>query len=475
MKRKEIMLLLLVLFISAVPRFMQLGYSHFYGDETKALYTKKSSPPREYLMEQRKGPMQSLVSWTMEKLSGGYDETFTRLPFAVAGLLAVLGLYLFVRGIINIPTALVAALLFSLNGIYIAFSRTVQYQSLLLMFGFFSIWFFYLYAEKKKLLFLIISSVLYAFCILSHYDGIFFVIPMLYILMIHREIPIKHIIAGFILPFILLAGSFYFPYFLGGFFRGKTFTYLYQRALGFYLLPNNSIFTFKTYNPFVVFFIPFLFSIVPFLRKFGKLEIYLLAWFLVPFLIFEFVFSNPGTHIHNYIIPLMVISAYGIYLVYTYLKNNILKTVFTIVISFVLLSMAVLNYFVFLPALNTGYPWKDSYIGPLKLAKVPKDKYQIFIYGFPYNRGWKQVREFLFTSVTEKPRNFSTNDNVTIAEFYLTPLLAFHARPQYYIEVFDNQLDKGLKETVDDPLIYFLEKEFYIEGKLVAKLYRRLI
>ena len=465
MKLHEKLILIFILILAFIPRFTQLGYSHFYGDETKALYTQKGISAREYFMNQRKGPVQSLVSWAMEKVVGSYDEFYTRLPYALAGFLAVLGFFLVAKALTSTPSSLLATFLFSLSGFYIAYSRTVQYQSLLLMFGLFSVWFFYLYTEKKNNLLLLISAGLLALSVLSHYDGLFFVIPIAYFFLTHREISIKHAVAFFLVPSV----------FITGYFGTNTFAYLYQRALGFYLLPNSSFFTFRVYNPLYVSLIPAVFVFIPFVGKIKKQNIALFAWFIIPFVAFELLFSNPGTHIHNYMIPLYILSGLGIYRVFTLLKNKSLQTLYCVTIAIVFALIAVANYSIYIPKFNTGYPWVDSHVGPVSLARVERGKYQIFLYGFPYNRGWAQIREYIFTSVPDKPRNFSTNDNVTIAEFYMSPLLAYHARPQYYIEVFDNQLDKELKETIDDPLIYFMEKEFYVDGKLVAKLYRRLI
>jgi hypothetical protein len=57
------------------------------------------------------------------------DESTARLPFAVAGLSMVLTTYLIGRKMAGKHAGLLAALLLALNGFFVAFSRTVQYQS----------------------------------------------------------------------------------------------------------------------------------------------------------------------------------------------------------------------------------------------------------------------------------------------------------------------------------------------------------
>src|SRR3990172_6261880 len=88
--------LVLILLGSAALRFMHLSYSHFQGDEIKALYP-PGSPFPEFLFIQKKGPVQFLVTLLVRSVTGGYSEWMTRLPFALASLVGVYVLYLLVR------------------------------------------------------------------------------------------------------------------------------------------------------------------------------------------------------------------------------------------------------------------------------------------------------------------------------------------------------------------------------------------
>jgi len=48
--------------LAGVLRFVNLGYSDYQGDEIKALYNPKEIKSAQFFLEQRKGPMQFLVT-----------------------------------------------------------------------------------------------------------------------------------------------------------------------------------------------------------------------------------------------------------------------------------------------------------------------------------------------------------------------------------------------------------------------------
>ncbi|MCA9750413.1 MAG: hypothetical protein KC414_14985, partial [Romboutsia sp.] len=211
-------------------------------------------------------------------------------------------------------------------------------------------------------------------------------------------------------------------------------------------LINNSSFTYWLYNSEIVFYLPFL--LLPFIFKGYKKGIQFetllfLMWFIVPFTLFQFFISNPGTHIQNYFIPLIVLSSLG--MVYAHdsisINRRILADIYKSFWLLFFLVMAYTQLYAFVPGFNNGYPWKDSQRGPIFIEALEKTKNQYFIYGFPYNRGWREVRSYF--EANGMPRSFYTNDNVTIGEYYLygVPAHKVHSQqmPQYYIYVQDNQ------------------------------------
>src|SRR3989344_3291962 len=72
----ELIIIAVLLSVTVILRFPQLGYSHFYGDETKAIFYNKSISITDFLLDQRKGPIQFVVTWVSENIVGGFNEKF---------------------------------------------------------------------------------------------------------------------------------------------------------------------------------------------------------------------------------------------------------------------------------------------------------------------------------------------------------------------------------------------------------------
>lgn len=469
----ESVFVLLLFGVTFVLRFPQLGYSHFYGDETKTFYLDKTISASNFLLNQRKGPVQFLVPWITEKLLGGFDEFYTRLPFTIASVLAVFVLYLIVRKLFNYKVAFVASLLFSVNGFYIAFARTVQYQSFLLFFGFLAILFSLCYLESKNRLSLVLSAVFLALGFLAHYDALFFAIPVIYIL--SKNVSKQNLLLltlGFVLPVAFLIGVFYIPYALKGFLVENTFGYIERRATGSNFAQNYSPYTLAIYNPLLITWILLLFGFLVFFKTMDWKKSMLVLWFFIPFVAFQFAMLNPGTHIHNYLIPLFILSGVVMDEILVKLRLRILRSAFILSAGFLFYVQIVCMLFIFIPKLSLGFPWVNMSFGPFAFSRPDKDARHLFLYGFPYNRGWDQVRDYLYTK--DGVRNLYTNDNATIAEYYLQKLdvtpPGSNFLPQYYVYVFDNQ--EFRYPNLKFLLQYELEKEFFVEDTITAQLYR---
>ena len=479
-------LLGLLLFVTVFLRLAGLGYSHFYGDETKSLYTRKDVAASDFLLNQRKGPVQFGTAWFAEKVSGGFDEFHIRLPFALAGILSVFVFYFLVKNLFDWRIATISAFLLGLNGFYVAFSRTAQYQSFLVLFGFLAIYCAggYLKAETKRqqLLSLIFSSFFLGLAFLSHYDAVFFAIPTLFLITkglrektLELKGALKSVVLSllpFILPAAILLVAFYLPYILKGYFEQHTLNYILKRASGHNYQPNNSFYTALVYNPTFVGLIPLLLVPFAFIKGLNWKRVLLVGWFSIPFILFEFIFSNPGTHIHNYLIPLFVLTALGIVNVVNLIRGRGLKLAVVYGFLAIVILHFLINAYVYIPQFKANHPWGNTNFGPIIIPAANQD-YQLFLYGFPYNRGWDQVRNHLFAQ--DGIRNVYTNDNATTAEYYLyrydisEPGANFY--PQYYVYVFDGQ---EFKYPTEEFLTnYTQEKEFLVNGEVTSVLYKR--
>ncbi len=483
---KEILVLLIILIVTLFLRVPDLGYSHFYGDETKTLYLRKDVGAKEFLLNQRKGPVQFLVAWGAEKFSGGYNEKSIRLPFALAGTLAVFTFYLVVKELLNWHVAALSSFMFSLNGFNVAFSRTAQYQSFLLLFGLLSILLvlYSMNSNKKLRAFLFfLSGTSLALAYLSHYDAIFFdvVVAVILVKTLIKENwdkkLLRQIFVYMVMPFILVLLLFFVPYVVHGYFGAQTLNYLSRRVTGEHYLINSSIFTFSVYNPLYFWVFLLFFSVFACLSKFGWVKILLLIWFIVPYILFELIFSNPGTHIHNYFLPLYILSSVGIVTVARSIKHRALLLGFSGIVGIVVGLTFIYSANYFIPAVSTGYPWKSSSVLVWDIPRLEKS-HHIFIYGFPYNVGWDQVKNYF--GERGAPRSFYTNDNLTIGEYYLQGVAAHIPRnnqfPQYYIYVINGQelLNAEEEKSVTTLLSkYTAEKEIFVNGDLASIIYKK--
>lgn len=465
-KHKVESVLLLSLFVLTVfLRFTQLGYSNFYGDETKVFYLDKTVTASKFFLDQRKGPVQFFVAWSVEKVTGSYDEFYTRFPFALAGTISVFVLYFLVRKLFNYRSAFVASLLFSMNGFSVAFSRTVQYQSFLLLFGFLAILFMIYYLDNTpKGVYLLLSSVFLSLAFLSHYDAVFFAIPVVFMLLKFCKtlnMNLKNLVLFFVAPLVFILGAFYIPYINQGYLVTNTFDYIGRRVVGSNFLPNMSPYTIFVYNPLILGSIPLLFAFLAFFKTMTWKKNMIMLWFLMPFIAFQFAVLNPGTHIYNYLVPLFILAGVEIIEVFDSIGNWFLRRGFLYSIAFLLILSFFSTASIYVPFLSTDYPWKSVSFSFFKFPKANKERH-LFLYGFPYNRGWDQIRDYLYKQ--EGVRSVYTNDNATMAEFYLkkydiTPPGSNYI-PQYYVYFFDSQEFR----YPDTPFLlsYEQEKEFFL-------------
>lgn len=370
-------------------RLYNLGYSDYQGDEIKALYNPKEATSAHFFLEQRKGPMQFLVTAGLKNISSDYlNRTLVRLPFALAGLGSVIIFYYLAKSLFNEKVAFYSSIFFATNGFLIAFSRLVQYQSLVIFFGLLAVFLTKRYADSLQPphlvatpKYLVLASISLAISILSHYDGIFFVPIILGILLpslmtivrparsvITREhgdrsnLVLMHLTVSTLL-FLILTCAFYIPFALN--IAQSTTDYWAGRITGDVSGKiSSSRYLFSVYQPIYVLHIYTILSVLGFglitlltlfkiFPKFiGKLLAHLyqpdvfkvvhsmfnlpillsvLAWFLIPFILLEIFIYIPGTHIYAYLIPLFLFM--GLALFHADLIGN---KIFTVIASFVI-------------------------------------------------------------------------------------------------------------------------------------------
>ena len=482
--------LFVLMAVSFCLRIISLGYSDYQGDEIKALFILgEDQSISEFLLDQRKGPIQFLITFVLKLVDPAYSNEFLiRLPFAIAGILAVYFFYKFLSLIFDKKIAFYASLFMSLNGFFIAFSRIVQYQSFVIMFMCMALYFGYKAAIAKNtdggsIKYIYISLIAWALSILSHYDGIFIAPMMFYIIFvwfknpnIEKSAKLKHFILSGTIATALLA-TFYLPFAYS--ITESTQQYWQGRLSGDVSAKiSSSKYLFSVYHPiYVVHLYTILFVFGTFLfvssfirnrfkkyvQKVNQEKIFspyisglflhfntksklwaVIAWFIVPLIFWEKIVYIPGTHIYTYLQPMFVILAFGVLLceklieLFIRIEYRKVLNLSWIIVFFGFLFIQ--SYFVYVENI-VEYPWEEEKFLLWTFPK-PSPNYHLSMFGFPYNRNWEGIRDYVKT----KPEitAYSTNERQTISRYYV-PLDKDTDKAGFYIyavnpQSFDNDI-----------------------------------
>ena len=408
-------------FVTVWLRLSNLGYSDYQGDEIKALYRPQAGQELfEFLLSQRKGPAQFLVTYVVGIFNPSYNnQLLVRLPFAIAGILSVYFFYKFAKLEFGKTIAFYSSFFISTNGLFVAFARIVQYQSFVTLFSILALYFLSLSTKYKtwRIYGLYLGMCCWGISILAHYDGVFIAPFALYIIhkwyvskanLLSRVLKLKHLIFVFAI-FTIIIAVFYIPFFFS--LSESTKAYWSDRITK---KSGSSISTFTTYNPtFVVYFYALLGLISLF--KFKQLFTVWL-WFLFPLLFMEVLVSYPGTHIYTYLIPFCILIAYGLReigpLSKKIFKNksnfiNNSTSAFMLLLIFLVSNTAFVEH-------SKEYPWeKKSFL----MWEFPI-KRRLSLFGFPYYRHWEEIGLYL-KKVAGSDGYYITNEKKSIVRYYV--------------------------------------------------------
>ncbi len=246
----QLVLLALVLLLGAGYRLLWLGSAELQGDEVRPLMVAvgMAAGHEEILLLRTKGPVESLLPAAPLILTNLAPEWLVRLPFALAGLALIPGVYLLAVRLLHDPAqpqfgawvGVLAATLVATDGLLIGFGRIVQYQSVVLLLTLAAIWCGWLFAhgaaQPRRLL--LIGAVLLAVGLLAHYDTLVLLAAPLWLVLWggwrrgwRGGAWLSHM-----LPPVLLGGglvaSFYVPFFRHEWVSRNTTVYLLWRVRG---------------------------------------------------------------------------------------------------------------------------------------------------------------------------------------------------------------------------------------------------
>lgn len=466
-------ILLFILTISIFFRLANLGYSNFQGDEVSAQnFLFGEQPLKDFLLTRGIPPGQYLVSLVANNVFQNTDPHFrVRLPFSLAGI----GVLIFIF-ILQKEKSIIALTLCGLSGLLIAFSRIVQYQSFIMLFGIANIFLINKYTEEKRDVYIFGASIISAVAILFHYDSLSYIIPISLFLLLNKDF--KGLFK-YIVPIILMSSFFYIPFISRAEFL-KTWGYLTKKRISSNLSYDAlkystlilSIYHSREYlvvlgasillyvitkmktsskterllittnvililartllgvrNNFLMYssVVAFITYILIYIKDRFNTKDFILTelWFFISFLFYGLVFQMPLTHIYTFLLPLFIVISQTLH------KNRVLT------ISLILLTISSIsfNYQAFLNT-ESEYPWqtKNYLFGSMPKA-ISEGKKISGIFGFPYYRDWQEIERVGKDLKKQGKINYYSNEKYRISKYYLQGIRWDSEYPDYYIHI----------------------------------------
>jgi hypothetical protein len=463
-------------------RLINIGYSNYQGDEIKALYRPQDGQSMlDFLLTQRKGPIQFLITYLMSFINPDYDNEFLlRLPFTIASIFAIYFFYKFVKIEFGQKIALYSTLFISLNGLFVAFARIVQYQSFVILFLVLALYVFSLSTKYYgwRIYGLYLGMLLWGLSILAHYDGVFiapFVFYLVYRWYVNNKNDkhkIKHLIYATTI-FLASLSIFYVPFFLS--ISESTKQYWAERISK---QSVSSTKTFMTYNPL---FLIYIYAVLGLMGLFKiKENSSVVLWFLFPLISLETLVGNPGTHIYTYVIPFCILMAFGLEEFHSFIQKrffNQSKYISVFIVITIYISSFLFSHLLFIDN-KQEYPWENKNFFFLNFKRQSRQS----LFGFPYYRHWEKVG--LYLESTKSNGYFITNEKKSITRYYIPgnfknlevyPYDSNTTGEIYVIYIRNPQ--SGNKKILDKEQSYWEEryqpvKTFSNHGRIVTTIYR---
>jgi len=377
---------------------------------------------------------------------------------------------------------MVATSLYATNGMILGVSRIVQYQSLVLLFVCMALYFFALAVtdERWRSRGVLFGSIAWALGVLAHYDALLILPFVLYLVLAYYRA--YRDLKPTVIPAVIFAvavASFYIPFALS--ISDSTKGYWSNRLTGGEDKISSSVYLFEVYNPLLV--LP-AYAVLTLLgagylvhafatRRELLRNAALVLWLSGVVIFFEVVVNLPGTHIFNYLLPLMILMGLGVTWILDLVRFRALKAAVCAAVVCMGLFLAVQSYALFVEH-RQAYPWAPERVLGMDVPPVKIDRYHTSLFGFPYDGGWRAIKNHLDESDADPQKSFLTNDKGSIAEFYMARYDESDEHLGYYIYVrhpqsFNPSMTSGLPTRwAQSHRPEFTVRE---DGRIVAELY----
>jgi hypothetical protein len=223
--------------LAAFFRFSALGYSEYQGDEIDVTMLAREIIVGQSgaLFSHRKGPVEIIVATAFALFRGQFDELALRLPFALASFLTVMAAYMLGRRMFGQRVAFLAGALLAIEGVFMGFSRMVQYQGVVALLLTLTVYCFYRFVEEEELAprYQLLGGLFFTFGLLTHYETAPIALPVLFLfgwkgLHFFKKNKRTLLVSVGVLAGIILA--YYVPFLLSPYFEGIFSEYVEHRV-----------------------------------------------------------------------------------------------------------------------------------------------------------------------------------------------------------------------------------------------------
>lgn len=463
-------------------RLPGLGYSELQGDEVEAVLRAGAlaAGQPDALFHHGKAPGEVIMSALVYGLAGTVNELAVRLPFAYAGMLAVLAGAQLGAALFGWRAGVLAGTLAALTGYYIAFARILQYQSLVLLFGTAAV-LAALGVSRGSYRGLWASGVLLGAGLASHYDAIFAAIPVgmiaAYALLQDTQRGHSHVdrwVAAAAIT-LLIPALFFVPY-ANSPLAGQGVDRVTGRV-GEIALRNNlgsiaNAASLYLSTPFLVGVgvLAVTGGIIGLIQARGARWPWLLTWcwLLVPLLGYGFVVRKPGTHAHVALLPILLLAAAALAWALGAPRSRVLSGVLALGLGLAAVPLAAHNVAVYhatQPEVVRSNLVPQAPLGWFTLPVPRKERF-----GFPYQAGWKTIGDLYASG--RLSGSYDSNENPQITWWYTRGAWRCTADPRYYIiaEQVQDEIEPPRRRIASD---YAEIATVTVQGQVKARVHER--
>lgn len=232
-------------------RLANLGFAEFHGDEARAVLRAAAIVQgyEDVLFLHKKGPVEILLPTLILALTGQISELTARLPFALAGLSALLAVFALGWRFIGPLAGWLAALLLAFDGYFIAFARFVQYQSVVMLLSALTVLLAWRLLRQPQAMtrYLVLLALFLATGLLAHYDMLAVGVALVLLLVWLGWRQAQHLgsLLRSAVPALLvgvgLVALFYVPFVLHPRFQSTTNYLIEERLVAGRTLPYNNL------------------------------------------------------------------------------------------------------------------------------------------------------------------------------------------------------------------------------------------